>query len=260
MEIQRLFCGGEFQDTARRKRDLCRYAQPAGQNGGYRDVAKPITKEFRSQLNEAVVEAYTTELDHLQARLAAATEARNAPPSRNSSPPGAKQAEQAQAEKPAKAKASRGRTDNLGPWWPEVKGRRRMPMTHRKQAYDAACYYDGKLLGRCTVADSEAYSLLMKSAAGGRPCPAGISLPVPGAESHSGKAALMQADRQRTGGMFHEPESSPWGKVQTCDTLCPGCSCEHGQPRRDNGGKGKWPPSCLLRLKMRFPEERLHLF
>ena len=41
-------------------------------NGGYRDVAKPITKEFRSQLNEAVVEAYTTELDHLQARLAAA--------------------------------------------------------------------------------------------------------------------------------------------------------------------------------------------
>ena len=22
--------------------------------------------------------------------------------------------------------------------------------------------------------------------------------------------------------MFHEPESSPWGKVQACDTLCPG--------------------------------------
>ena len=33
-EIQRLFCGGEFQDTARRKRDLCRYAQPAGQKRG----------------------------------------------------------------------------------------------------------------------------------------------------------------------------------------------------------------------------------
>ena len=41
-------------------------------------------------------------------------------------------------------------------------------MKHRKQAYDAACYYDGKLLGRCTVADSEAYSLLMKEC-GGRP-------------------------------------------------------------------------------------------
>ena len=39
-------------------------------------------------------------------------------------------------------------------------------MTHRKQAYDAACYYDGKLLGRCTVADSEAYSLLMKECGG----------------------------------------------------------------------------------------------
>ncbi|MFR2484211.1 MAG: septation protein SpoVG family protein [Hungatella sp.] len=28
-------------------------------NGGYRDTAKPITKEFRNQLNEAVVEAST---------------------------------------------------------------------------------------------------------------------------------------------------------------------------------------------------------
>ena len=39
-------------------------------------------------------------------------------------------------------------------------------MTHIKQACDAACYYDGKLLGRCTVADSEAYSLLMKECGG----------------------------------------------------------------------------------------------
>ena len=78
-------------------------------NGGYRDVAKPITKEFRSQLNEAVVEAHTTELDHLQARLAAARgEARNGPSIKEQLTAGAKQAEQAQAEKPAKAKASRG--------------------------------------------------------------------------------------------------------------------------------------------------------
>ncbi len=37
------------------------------------------------------------------------------------------------------------------------------------------------------------------------------------------KAALMQADRNRTGGMFHAPKSSPWGEVQSCETLCPGC-------------------------------------
>ena len=36
------------------------------------------------------------------------------------------------------------------------------------------------------------------------------------------KAALMQADRRRTGGMFHAPKSSPWGEVQSCETLCPG--------------------------------------
>ena len=32
----------------------------------------------------------------------------------------------------------------------------------------------------------------------------------------------MQADRSRTGGMFHGPKSSPWGEVQNCETLCPG--------------------------------------
>ena len=26
----------------------------------------------------------------------------------------------------------------------------------------------------------------------------------------------MQADRNRTGGMFHAPKSSPWGEVQSC--------------------------------------------
>ena len=36
------------------------------------------------------------------------------------------------------------------------------------------------------------------------------------------KAALMQADRSRTGGMFHGPKSSPWGEVQSCKILCPG--------------------------------------
>ena len=30
-------------------------------------------------------------------------------------------------------------------------------MPRKRMGYDAACYYDGKLLGRCTKADSDAY-------------------------------------------------------------------------------------------------------
>ena len=48
----------------------------------------------------------------------------------------------------------------------------------------------------------------------------------------------MQADRSRTGGMFHAPKSSPWGEVQNCETLCPGSVFGiYRQPRRNDGGK-----------------------
>ena len=36
-------------------------------------------------------------------------------------------------------------------------------MTRKRTGYDAACYYDGKLLGLCTKADSDAYTLLMNA-------------------------------------------------------------------------------------------------
>ena len=39
-------------------------------------------------------------------------------------------------------------------------------MPRKRTGYDAACYYDGKLLGRCTRADSEAYCTLMKACGG----------------------------------------------------------------------------------------------
>ena len=39
-------------------------------------------------------------------------------------------------------------------------------MPRKRTGYDAACYYDGKLLGRCTTADSEAYCTLMKACGG----------------------------------------------------------------------------------------------
>ena len=84
-------------------------------------------------------------------------------------------------------------------------------------------YYDGKLLGRCTKADSDAYTLLM-NACGGEAARVlrEYAYFSPELKAILEKAALMQADRSRTGGMFHAPKSSPWGEVQNCETLCPG--------------------------------------
>ena len=96
-------------------------------------------------------------------------------------------------------------------------------MPRKRTGYDAACYYDGKLLGRCTKADSDAYTLLM-NACGGDAARVlrEYAYFSPELKVILEKAALMQADRSRTGGMFHAPKSSPWGEVQSCETLCPG--------------------------------------
>ena len=96
-------------------------------------------------------------------------------------------------------------------------------MPRKRAGYDAACYYDGKLLGRCTKADSDAYTLLM-NACGGEAARVlrEYAYFSPELKAILEKAALMQADRSRTGGMFHAPKSSPWGEVQNCETLCPG--------------------------------------
>ncbi|MCC2192994.1 MobC family plasmid mobilization relaxosome protein [Gemmiger formicilis] len=96
-------------------------------------------------------------------------------------------------------------------------------MPRKRAGYDAACYYDGKLLGRCTKADSDAYTLLMNACGGeaARVLREYVYFS-PELRAILENAALMQADRSRTGGMFHAPKSSPWGEVQNCETLCPG--------------------------------------
>ena len=96
-------------------------------------------------------------------------------------------------------------------------------MPRKRTGYDAACYYDGKLLGRCTKADSDAYTLLM-NACGGDAARVlrEYAYFSPELKAILEKAALMQADRNRTGGMFHAPRTSPWGEVQSCEVLCPG--------------------------------------
>ena len=77
-------------------------SQPDGK-GSYRDMAYPVTKEFRAQLNSAVLEAYEAKLEQMAERgntgRASISEQLKA---------GKEAAEQTKAEKPAKAKASRG--------------------------------------------------------------------------------------------------------------------------------------------------------
>ena len=76
---------------------------------GYRDTARPITKEFRAELTEAVTAAYHAELEKLQTRAAAI-----ASPEKQSIPKqlaeGAKQAAQENAARPAPAKAGKAKS------------------------------------------------------------------------------------------------------------------------------------------------------
>lgn len=96
-------------------------------------------------------------------------------------------------------------------------------MPRKRKGYDAACYYAGKCLGHCTKADSEAYVLLMKSCGGDAArVLKEYAYFSPELKGILEKAALMQADRNRTAGLFTEPVTSPWGEVQSCETLCPG--------------------------------------
>ena len=96
-------------------------------------------------------------------------------------------------------------------------------MARRRTGYDAACYYGGKLMGRCTTADSGAYETLMK-ACGGRAARvlqeyAYFSTELRGILE---KVAAIQEKESRSAGIFSFPKTSPWGDVQTCDMLCPG--------------------------------------
>lgn len=96
-------------------------------------------------------------------------------------------------------------------------------MASKKGKYDAACYYDGKVIGRCSVADGETYSVLMEQCGGNASrVLQEYAYFSPELKAILEKAAEIQAGGNRTPGLMATPESSPWGKVQHCDILCPG--------------------------------------
>lgn len=70
--------------------------------GGYRETAKPITKEFREELNAAVLEAYEAKLEQMVERGSSGRGS-----IRDQLKAGKEAAEQARAEKNQKSKASR---------------------------------------------------------------------------------------------------------------------------------------------------------
>lgn len=96
----------------------------------------------------------------------------------------------------------------------------------RRSQYDAACYYAGKKIGRCTKADSDGYTALMEQ------CVRSADRVLreytyfsPELKSILEKVAVLQARQshiEKPASQFVEPEFSPWGEVQACDTLYPG--------------------------------------
>lgn len=96
-------------------------------------------------------------------------------------------------------------------------------MARKRTGYDAACYYGDKLMGRCTTADSDDYVTLM-NACGGSAARVLKEYAYFSVELKAilEKVAAIQEKENRSAGIFTPPKTSPWGDVQTCDTLCPG--------------------------------------
>lgn len=102
-------------------------------------------------------------------------------------------------------------------------------MAYKKDRYDGACYYKNKLLGKCTVADSQAFSLLLENCGGSAKRVlqeySYFSTELKGILEKMAAIQDKEAQKnrpQQTSGIFSEPKNSPWGEVQTCDVLCPG--------------------------------------
>jgi hypothetical protein len=99
-------------------------------------------------------------------------------------------------------------------------------MAQRKAGGSAACYFGGKLLGRCSPSDGEAFNVFMNRCENDAArVLREYSYFSPELKAILKKAAAMQAAlirRSDPPGLFRKPNDSPWGEVQTCDTLCPG--------------------------------------
>lgn len=97
-------------------------------------------------------------------------------------------------------------------------------MARRKTGYGASCVYDGKVMGRCTVADSEAYVAMMEQCGGSAArVLQEYAYFSPELKGILEKVLAVQEGQSRSpASLFTQPKHSPWGEVQNCDILCPG--------------------------------------
>ena len=82
-------------------------AQTKDGKTNYYETVRPISKEFRAVLNEAVVEAYHAEVEHLQARAAAVSKLSIM----EQIAEGAKEVAKENAARPAPAKTSKAKAE-----------------------------------------------------------------------------------------------------------------------------------------------------
>lgn len=96
-------------------------------------------------------------------------------------------------------------------------------MKQTRNHYDSACYYGGRLVGRCTVSDSESYEYLMELCGGDA---ARVLREYryfsPELKEILEKVAKEQQRPETAANVFSMPRQSPWGEVQGCTTLYPG--------------------------------------
>jgi len=103
-----------------------------------------------------------------------------------------------------------------------------MPRKYPK--YDSACYYQNKLIGRCTVSDGEAYAQFMESCGGSAArvlqeyayFSPELKTILEKVEAIQDKEQSKQSRTTPGSSLFAEPRESPWGRVQHSETLCPG--------------------------------------
>lgn len=99
-------------------------------------------------------------------------------------------------------------------------------MARKKTGYDSACYYGGKLMGRCTVADSDSFKLFMDVC--GQDAYRVLRKYAyfsPELQAIFEKVAVIQTQQSRgqySPGLYSPPKNSPWGEVDWNETLCPG--------------------------------------
>ena len=128
-------------------------SQPDGK-GGYRDMAYPVTKEFREQLNTAVLQAYEVKLEQMAERGSAGRASIS-----EQLKAGKAAAEQAKAERvPRRKSPAVVRSVDLGPCWPEAE-RRRNP-----------CHANGRAMTRPATMTASCWAAVPKRTATPIPC------------------------------------------------------------------------------------------